>query len=148
MVIVKYLFMLIGIGALWFSFSHIGSTLKANNNAIKVSGVVIALSEVNSNNGVTYAPVVEYTTQNSEHKFQFKSSSSANPPSYDVGERVDVAYSPDAPQSGYIDTWFARWATVLISGLIGVAFVLFSLLAFKFGHNMNTEINFSFSSGD
>jgi hypothetical protein len=86
------------------------------------SGTVIALGRsTSSKGGVTYYPVVSYRTSNGTVE-EFSSLVSSNPAAYDVGEKVEVYYDPNRPQSAEIRGFFTQWFVVLIFGGLGLVF--------------------------
>src|SRR4051794_40986733 len=86
------------------------------------NGIVTALQQSTSSKGsVTYYPVVVYRTSNGK-EMEFSSSFSSNPPSYEIGEKVEVYYEPNQPQSAEIKGFFTQWFVVLITGGLGLVF--------------------------
>ena len=100
------------------------STIQFRGRAQSAEGVVVELvARSGSKGGVTYAPVYEFTDRNGEsHRVQ--SSSSSNPASYDVGERVTVRYEPAEPGDARIDGFMDNWFLPTIFGGIGSIFAL------------------------
>jgi hypothetical protein len=85
--------------------------------AHKATGEVIEL--VPGRSGRTYKPVIVFKTANGD-SVQFESAHASNPPAYDVGERVTVAYLPDEPGNAQIDSW--PWLLPLV--LWGITIVI------------------------
>jgi hypothetical protein len=86
--------------------------------AITTEGQVVALLQTKSG---TYAPVVNFTAENGQI-IEISSTSSSNPPAYEVGERVEVYYASYNPQSAEISGFFSLWGTSTILGGIGLIF--------------------------
>lgn len=90
------------------------------------TGTVIELSRgTNSEGGVTYYPVVRFTTSEGE-AIEFVSSTGSSPPFAVPGDRVDVLYDPDDPYNakldGFLDLWLLPGGFVVMGGvLIGIA---------------------------
>ena len=70
---------------------------------------------------VTYTPVVMFEAA-SGASVSFTSSFSSSPPAYDVGEKVDVLYSPDNPNEARINGFGSLWLGPIIMGGIGALF--------------------------
>ena len=71
--------------------------------------------------GGSYYPRVRFRT-GSGQDFVIISSTGSSPPSFRVGERVQVLYSPDNPTRARIDSFGSLWALPLIFGCIGLVF--------------------------
>jgi hypothetical protein len=119
--IFKYISALIGlaffIGA-WFSYK---STTDFLDRAEDAEGEVIEMIRSRSDDSYTYKPVVEFTTP-SGVQIEFTSSTSSNPPSYDVGEIVDVLYDPEDPNNARIDGAFSLWFLPVFLSIFGLIF--------------------------
>jgi hypothetical protein len=100
------------------------STIQFRERAQSTEGVVVELvSRRGSKGGVTYSPVYEFKDRNGgQHRVQ--SSTSSNPASYDVGERVTVRYDPARPGDARIDGFMDNWFLPLIFGGIGSIFAV------------------------
>lgn len=101
-----------------------------------VSGVVVALEKsADTDGGVTYAPVIKYEVDGRTHTFT--SSNSSDPPSYEVGERVELLYDAADPSEARIDSWWELWlmpvmlggAAVIMAVVINVTLVVSFLRA-------------------
>ncbi|MFI9307364.1 DUF3592 domain-containing protein [Streptomyces triculaminicus] len=66
-------------------------------------------------------PVVEFTSADGTPR-KFRDSAGSNPPSYKVGEQVEVLYRPDAPEDARIKGFLSLWLAPLILGGIGLVF--------------------------
>jgi hypothetical protein len=78
--------------------------------------------------------IVEFRTAEGQ-TIRFQGSTGSNPPTYRVGEKLQVRYDPQSPESAVIDSW-DLWlpSTILIGAggffvLIGFLFVLNALAA-------------------
>ena len=72
----------------------------------------------------TYAPTFTFADREGrEHRIE--SHSSTNPPSYRVGQNVDVFYPADAPDQAQLRGFFAQWGAPVIVGGLGAFFLLF-----------------------
>ena len=93
--------------------------------SVEVSGEVIRLerSKDRGQYAYTYAPVFSFTTSDGE-TYTVISGISSSPPSFSVGEPVRVRYTPANPADARIHSFFQTWGKTVISGAIGVAFVV------------------------
>ena len=132
MSVVKYIFGLIGLGMLVGAFFLFTNTQDFLKTAVTADGTVIELVSSRSSDSVTYAPVVEFQT-NDGSRIEFMSSSSSNPPSYSRGETVEVLYQASSPEKARINGFFSLWGAALIVGIIGLVFFLigFAIILFS-----------------
>ncbi|KJG55992.1 hypothetical protein UA38_16625 [Photobacterium kishitanii] len=100
-------------------------------SAVTGSGEIIRLAESRSDNSVSYAPVVYFSDSN-DIGYEFTSSVSSNPPSYQVGEFVEVMYLESNPNEAKINGYFSLWGLSLILAFLGVVFssIGFGMLVF------------------
>jgi len=125
--IAKYLFVLVGAGMLIGAIGWHSSTRHFLARASRAHGTVVALlqhhsSNSSNNSSITYSPVVRFNDGSQD--VQFNSSSSSNPPSYNIGETVPVLYLASNPYNAKIDSFFALWGGSLILAVLGGAFLL------------------------
>ncbi len=124
MKVIKYVFTVIGLGMLVGAFFLFKGTQAFLVEAIVTEGRVVELVESRSSDSSTYAPVVEFKTFNGT-TFEFLSSSGSNPPSYDVGEIIEVLYQEADPKSARINSFMSLWGGTTI--LAGLGTVFFSI---------------------
>ena len=140
--IIKYIFTIIGLGMLVGTFFIYKSTSNFLEKAITAKGTVVDLRESrsssSSSNSITYAPVVKFT-DNQGKETEFTNSSSSNPPSYDVGEIVEVLYEQEKPQSAKINGFFSLWLGTLILGGLGSIFASIGLGFFVYDIRKNKK---------
>ena len=122
--ITKYLFVLVGAGMLIGAMAWHSSTDRYLARASRAQGTVVAMLPHYSNNSspITYSPVIRFS--NGSQDIQFNSSSSSNPPSYNIGATVPVVYLESNPYDAKIDSFFSLWGGSLIVGLAGGLFLL------------------------
>ncbi|MEV7090779.1 DUF3592 domain-containing protein [Streptomyces sp. NPDC093085] len=73
-----------------------------------------------SSSDVAY-PRVQFTAADGTWR-NFRSDSGSNPPSYEVGEEVEVVYRADSPDDARIDGFLSLWLLPLIFGGMGLLF--------------------------
>jgi hypothetical protein len=95
-------------------------------------GTVIELVPTRGSKGVSCAPKVEFTAQDGT-KHQFKRGYNSNPPGFQVGEPVTVAYE-DETYNARILTFGQRYGLAVILISIGLAVVIMAE-AFLIGRN-------------
>ncbi|MDR3083871.1 MAG: DUF3592 domain-containing protein [Streptomyces sp.] len=122
----------IAFGALFLVIGLIlaGVSVSFLADAERARGTVVALEWRNDNNGVSHRkrandkpaayPVVEFTSADGTRR-TFRDSTGSRPPSYEVGERVEVLYRADSPEDARINGFASLWLLPLIFGGIGLA---------------------------
>lgn len=86
-----------------------------------VRGKVVRLSAGRgSKGGTVYTPVVEFSFNN--QIFQIYGSVASSPPSFDVGEEVELFVNPQSPQTASINSFMENWFAVLVLGILGSVF--------------------------
>ncbi|MFD7816117.1 DUF3592 domain-containing protein [Streptomyces sp. NPDC059785] len=116
------LFMVIGLILAGVSVSYL-------TDAKRADGTVVALdwrTDHSSSSRRTRAhdepaayPVVEFTPAGGT-SLQFRDSTGSNPPSYEVGEQVEVLYRADSPEDAKINGFASLWLAPIIFGGIGL----------------------------
>lgn len=88
--------------------------------------------ESTSNSGVTWRPV--FTLSSDGREYTIRSSTSSNPPAYEVGEQVEMLYPAENPKDAVTNDFKGQylWATVILgmsgmTGLMGGVFILIGL---------------------
>jgi hypothetical protein len=109
------LFLAIGIGLLAGAGYVYLDTSDFVANARKAQGTVVALR--------SGAPEVKFRTHDGR-EVQFTSSVSSKPPSYDVGEPVEVLYRPDRPEDAEVNALMTLWFGASLLGGMGSVFSL------------------------
>lgn len=122
---IKYFFTLLGGAALFGTYSAYNSTAEFIATSITADGTVVKLlkSQSSSKKSITYRPLVQFTDETGT-LIEFSSSTSSNPPSYSVGESVEVLYKQQSPQQAKIKGFFSIWGGVIIYGAIGTVLFL------------------------
>lgn len=123
--IIKVVFLLIGVAMLVGTTLLVQNTRQFLQSARHAEGEVIQLVESRSSNSssYTYAPRVTFVDDAGENHV-FTSGTSSNPPSYDVGERVDVLYEAGKASSAKLNGTFSLWGGAIILGIMGGVFTL------------------------
>lgn len=87
-----------------------------------------SLSSRRSSSGskLMYAPVVSFKSKSGSY-YRFESSGKSNPPSYSVGETVEVIYDPTNPYDASINGFFSLWFLSIMLGIFAVIFLCIGL---------------------
>jgi hypothetical protein len=117
---IKYVFSLVGLGFLVGAAFLYHDTSSFLAQATRANGSV---SNLVRNGSTTYAPVIDFVDNNGKN-IEFTSSSGSNPPSYSVGDEVEVYYLATDPQGAKIDGSFSLWGGVIVLGALGSVFSL------------------------
>jgi hypothetical protein len=108
-------------------FAH--DTQSFVDRAVMVRGEVVDLQwerrTGNSSSSGNYHPVVRFTTDAGEQR-TFRSSFGSSPPSYWVGETVDVLYDRTDTYDARIASFWSLWLVQLIFGGVGAVFLMLS----------------------
>ncbi|NQX81227.1 MAG: DUF3592 domain-containing protein [Flavobacteriaceae bacterium] len=125
--IIKYFFAIIGVGMLIGAFFLYKNTSQFIEKSIETQGIVVELLESyssgSSDNDIMSKPLVEFTDTNGT-QIEFLSSTSSNPPSYSVNEKVEVIYIPESPNKARIKSFFSLWGGATILGILGLVFFI------------------------
>ncbi len=121
----------IGFGSLFLIIGLIlaGVSVSFLRDAKRAQGTVVSL-DWGTGHGSTYGksrttggsmayPVVAFTSADGTTR-TFTGSTGSNPPSYDLGERVEVLYRADSPEDARINGFLSLWLLPLIFGGIGL----------------------------
>lgn len=121
-------FLVCGLAFLGISIYTISNTRSFVAQAEMARGEVVDLEYRRDNSGSSasggaYYPVVKYRTAAGDQRTLYGNTGSS-PPSYRVGEAVDVLYAPTNPSDARIAGFFSLWLVALITGVLGWLFSL------------------------
>lgn len=130
--VIKYVFTIIGAGMLIGTFFIYKNTIEFIEKSTETEGKVIELLESRSDNSIMYKPLVQFT-DNKGTQIEFSSSSSSNPPSFSVNEKVEVIYNLESPNEAKIKNFFSLWGGATILGVLGLLFFIIggSIIAYS-----------------
>ena len=148
------IFFFVGIAAIFAAIYFALDTSKLLKEGTITKGVVVELVEIvdkdtnfqrrkynrieistgsDSNHKIgynySYAPKVEFL-DGAGKKFAFQSSMSSSPPSFSLGEQVDVIYPKDNPQTAKIKSTMSLWGLSIILGGMGLVFMVIGFIGF------------------
>lgn len=108
-------------GLLYASYAQYQEVRAFLEEATGTEGTVVKLKKVRSGRNpptTNYVPLILYSTQHGQ-EIEFVGSAGTNPPSYSVGQKVDVFYLEFKPQNAKIDDFESLWGGAAIVGGIG-----------------------------
>ncbi len=132
MIFVGLLFSLIGFGVLGNGIFSVFKVRRQLASSVKATGKVIGLGEIMGKDGYLYCPQVEFQIPNGQ-TFRFQSKVGTQPPSYRVGQQVQVVYQMTNPNQAEIDSLTALWFLPGCMSLMGLAFLFMGFILFGFG---------------
>jgi hypothetical protein len=88
-------------------------------NAVRTTGIVVALLPHGSEGSTVYIPLVRFKTDTGA-QLDFTASDAANSSSHKIGDVVPVIYSKLNPTGAAIDSWTARWVKTILLGALGL----------------------------
>ncbi|MBE9206538.1 DUF3592 domain-containing protein [Nostoc sp. LEGE 06077] len=96
--------------------------------SIATSGTVIDVVKHRSRDSkgrsfTAYYPVIKFTA-NSGKLIEFEANSGSNPPAYNQGQKVEILYNPQEPESAVISSWFELWFLPTMFTGMGSLFVV------------------------
>lgn len=116
------IFSVVGLGMLIGAMYAYQSQQKFLKTAQTTEGTVQELVYSRSKKGSgTYHPVVAFEASDGKH-YTFHSDMGTNPPSYNVGERVEVRYNPTNPYDAMLTGFWSMWGLIAIFGGLGTIF--------------------------
>jgi hypothetical protein len=141
--IVGGIFGLVGLVLLCVGITLAASTASFLASAKRTDGTVVALtprtdtsrsSDGHVRSHTNWYPTVRFTVDGKSYSFH--SSTGSNPPSYEKGETVPVAYDPDNPSDARIASFWAAFLAPLILGGLGVVFTPLGAVLFVKGRRI------------
>jgi len=96
--------------------------------SISTEGTVIDLERHTSRDSkgrssTAYYPVIKFTA-NSGKSIEFEANSGSNPPAYTQGQKVEILYNPQEPESATINSWLDLWFLPAMFTGMGSLFVV------------------------
>ncbi|WP_433516645.1 DUF3592 domain-containing protein [Nonomuraea sp. CA-143628] len=141
--IIGGIFGLIGLVLLSVGMALAASTASFMASAQRTDGTVVAMtarntttrgSDGHTRRRMSWYPTVEFTVEG--RRYSFRSSTGSNPPSYETGENVPVAYDPGNPSDARIASFWSAFLAPLSVGGLGVVFTPIGAVLFVKGRRM------------
>jgi hypothetical protein len=108
----------LGIAAYWYD-----RTESFLERAEKTQATVVDVEERRSEGDLMFYPVFSFTDREG-NTHEIRSSVGANPPSYAIGDRVDVYYNPDYPERNKLDRFVSLWLGPAILAFMGLILIV------------------------
>lgn len=123
----EFFFIVSGLGLLFLGYQLLTGTQQRIETAVKAQGTVVEIVSRRTTSGgerkTYFYPVVEFRTPAGDVIRFTESSTGSNPPSYRVGQTVNILYNPQTPQDARIDSW-DLWIPSIIAMSVGGIFTL------------------------
>jgi Protein of unknown function (DUF3592) len=132
MIFIGFVFFLIGIGLLISGIRAVFKVRRDLASSSKASGKVMAFGTINGKSGYLYCPQVEFAIPGGQ-TFRFQSETGSQPPSYSIGQQVEVVYQTANPNQAEINSVMALWFTPGCTVLMAVLFSLLGSALFGIG---------------
>lgn len=120
-------FLLVGIGMFIWSVLWFSNRISELDNYVLTTGTVVDMekSTDHENGGYVYSPIVSFEDQNGiEHIYN--SGHASDPPSYEIGEKVELYYNSTEPEDAFLNSFIEKW-------VIGIALVVVGLVLVPIG---------------
>ncbi|MFH0890664.1 MAG: DUF3592 domain-containing protein [Candidatus Liptonbacteria bacterium] len=122
--ILGIIFVGVGLALLGGGVVIYSSTAEFVSQSSRAEGMVTGLERSGgSGSDGSYYPIVVFRSASGE-EITFKSNVSNSPPAHEVGESVEVLYSPEKPEDAKINSFVSIWFGVFILGILGAVFSL------------------------
>jgi uncharacterized protein DUF3592 len=129
-------FGLVGAGLLVAGIAVGAATVSFMTSAERVDGKVVDMTErttsdsssSGSSTSTAWYPTVEFDVDGKAYSFQ--SSVGRNPPGYEIGDTVEVAYAPGDPDNARMAAFWSAYLLPLILGGIGIVFTSIGVVLF------------------
>ena len=112
-----------------FSVFKVRRQLAGSANA---AGTVISFGKQMGKSGYLYCPQVEFVIPNGQ-RVRFQSELGTQPPSYKVGQKVQVAYQITNPNQAEIDSAMALWFVPGCTIVMALGFTILGFMLFGVG---------------
>ena len=119
--------LLIGIGSLYLTYVLYQREEQFYGRALYAEGHITDFVKRTHRGDYVFVPKVQFTDA-SGSIVTFVSNLESRTPAYEKGQAVRVAYRRDDPTHAEIDTFFARWGSLLIAGAMGILFTLLGIV--------------------
>jgi hypothetical protein len=116
--------MLVGVVVLALGAKALVDSQRFLAKAVVANGIVVDVARVvNSDNEVSFYPVVEFVTAR-EQVVRFQADEATPDPEQRMGDSVRILHDPADPGNARLDTGFSRWGAGAVLGFVGLGFVV------------------------
>ncbi len=124
-VIIGCLFALVGVGALVGAGVTAHTAYQVSADGVIAQGEVVSLKRERSSgrrgSGTSYYPVFRFTAQDGR-EYRVKHNQSSNPPAWKKGEKVELIYLPDNPETAVPNTFWGKYTVSVFLSVFGMVF--------------------------
>jgi hypothetical protein len=119
---------ILGIGLVLMLIAGIFAFVEWNflNQAETVNGTVTTFDVSDSDDSVTYCPVISFSTKKGQ-QVEYHANVCASPRAFDVGQTVKVIYDPKDPKNVQMANVWLEYLTPLILTAVGLPLLLVGL---------------------
>lgn len=126
-VIIGCVFALVGVGALVGAGMSAHTACQVSADGVIAQGEVVSLKRERSSgrrgSRTSYYPVFRFTSQDGR-EYRVKHNQGSNPPAWKKGEKVELIYLPDNPETAVPNTFWGKYAFPFILAIFGTAFTV------------------------
>lgn len=132
MAIVAAVFFIAGLSSIAIAGYSAWSTEQFLNRCMATEGKITGLVPIVRSNSdqhatrTTYAPTFSFTAADGM-TYSVTSTSSSNPPEFEVGDSIIVLYEASSPDQARIDSFGQLWLASIIFGGVGAIFFVISI---------------------
>ena len=119
--------LVVGAPFLLIGLSQVYSVVQLERSWVSTRGTVVDNVVVARATGASYAPVVDFRTQDGE-MVRFTDGVGTIPPDYEVGAEVKVLYDPDDVHSARVASWKRLWLAPTLITTVGLLPILVGVL--------------------
>lgn len=124
-VIIGCVFALVGVGALVGAGVTAHTAYQVSADGFIAQGEVVSLKRERSSgrrgSRTSYYPVFRFTAQDGR-EYRVKHNQGSNPPAWKKGEKVELIYLPDNPETAVPNTFWGKYAVPFFLAIFGTAF--------------------------
>ena len=126
-VIIGCVFALVGVGVLVGAGMSAHTACQVSADGVIAQGEVVSLKRERSSgrrgSRTSYYPVFRFTAQDGR-EYRVKHNQGSNPPVWKKGEKVELIYLPDNPETAVPDTFWGKYAVPFVLAIFGTAFTV------------------------
>lgn len=116
-------FLIVGVGMFIWSVFWFNSRINELDNYVLTTGTVVEMEKSRDDEGGwVYSPNVSFKDKDGvEHIYN--SGHASDPPSYEIGEKVELYYNSTDPEDAFINSFIEKWVLGLALVIVGLVLV-------------------------
>lgn len=116
-------FLLVGIGMFIWSVYWFNSRVNELDTYTLTTGTVVELEKSRDDEGGwVYSPNVSFKDKNGV-EYIYNSGHASDPPSYEIGEKVELYYNSADPGDAFINSFIEKWMLGIVLVIVGLVLV-------------------------